>query len=410
MNLQRRVTLFVVAMVTVLSALLGVLLIQQNYSQSVGQVTSEIRNILTAVEATPQDKVTTALSYGRDAQVPISIYISDNSNVPLPILQRDEGMTDEALNNLYQQALDGKVLKVGTFLIGTVAIEGESHILALSSIKHSTDLRNKAFVTLALLIFLICIAMFAALRLVVARDIRRERILIESSERLKSEVERRALLIDFAGDASHELRTPLTVIKGYLELGKNSPTTLNNPETINRLLQESQRMERTISQLLEVFEIESLPQTQLTSINLSTFLGTKVEILRETNPGRNLIVSIEPNLQVKASDELFEKIFGNILSNIYRHTPDNAAVRVIAQQNRQSVSVIIEDGGPGIEKLESARLFSRFDKSRSRESGGSGLGLSILDAAVKRIGGEVTLEKSELGGLKVSIEIPTTND
>ena len=397
-------------MVTLFSALLGVLLIQQNFNQSIYLISNEIRTIITAVDATTQDKATTALSYGRDAQVPLSIYISDKSSLPLAIVERDVEISDVRLNELSQRAVIGKVIRDGSILLGAVGIEGDSQFLIVSSTQRVTDQRNKALLTLIGLLLLISLAMFVALKLVVTRDIVRERELIETAERLKSETERRKILIDFAGDASHELRTPLTVIKGYLELGRTSTATLNNPSTIERLLQESNRMERTISQLLEVFEIESLPSIDLKITDLSKYLNNKLDILKETNPKRDVTGIIEGELRVLANEELLEKIFGNIFSNIYRHTNDDVKVRVCAFHEGNLLTIIIEDAGPGIKDVEKARLFSRFDKSRSRSSGGAGLGLSILGAAVSKLGGEVDLGSSELGGLKVTLNFPVIND
>ena len=410
MNLQRRVTTFVIILVTSFSALLGVLLIQQNYNQSVSEISGEIKSLISAVDANSQDKATTALSLGRNAPVPLSLYISDGSHLPVPIVERGIEFDDALIEKFSKIARTGMITRNGSVLIGAVGIEGESRFLIAASTQRPTDQRNKALVTLLGLLLAISLAMFVALRLVVARDIAKERELIETAERLNGETERRKLLIDFAGDASHELRTPLTVIKGYLELGRNSSSTLTNPETIERLLQESNRMERTISQLLEVFEIETLPAFELTPVNLSTCLTSKVEILKETHPKRKVESQVEAGLIVSASDEMLEKIFGNIFSNIYRHTNADVEVRLTAYRRGNSCSVIIEDAGPGIKDVEKARIFSRFEKSRSRTSGGSGLGLSILGAAVSKLGGEVEFGSSDLGGLKVVLTLPAIND
>ena len=410
MNLQRRVTTFVIILVTSFSALLGVLLIQQNYNQSVSEISGEIKSLISAVDANSQDKATTALSLGRNAPVPLSLYISDGSHLPVPIVERGIEFDDALIEKFSKIARTGMITRNGSVLIGAVGIEGESRFLIAASTQRPTDQRNKALVTLLGLLLAISLAMFVALRLVVARDIAKERELIETAERLKGETERRKLLIDFAGDASHELRTPLTVIKGYLELGRTSNATLNNPSTIERLLQESNRMERTISQLLEVFEIESLPSINLKNIDLSKYLNNKLDILKETNPKRDVIGKVDGELKVLANEELLEKIFGNIFSNIYRHTNDDVKVQVSASHDGNLLTIIIEDAGPGIKDVENARLFSRFDKSRSRSSGGSGLGLSILGAAVSKLGGDVELASSELGGLKVTLNFPAISD
>ena len=130
-------------MVNSFSALLGVLLIQQNFNQSIYQISNEIRTIITAVDATTQDKATTALSYGRDAQVPLSIYISDKLSLPLAIVERGVEISDARLNELSQRAVIGKVIRVGSILLGAVGIEGDSQFLIVSSTQRVIDQRNK---------------------------------------------------------------------------------------------------------------------------------------------------------------------------------------------------------------------------------------------------------------------------
>ena len=292
--------------------------------------------------------------------------------------------------------------------VGSVGIEGESRLIIIADKSEATSARNKGFLTLLGLLGFIALIMFLGLRFVVSRDIARERSLIETAERLKIETEQKRLLIDFAGDASHELRTPLTVIKGYLELGKKSAEVLNNPETINKLLSETGRMERTISQLLEVFEIESIPEAQLQKMNISEFLTSKLKVFRETNPERPISESIEDDLRVLSNHELLEKIFGNILSNIARHTSKDASVYVSASRVGETTTISIDDAGPGMDIGDRGRLFTRFDKARSRETGGSGLGLSIVNSAVTKMQGAMEMKKSKQGGLSIELKFPAT--
>ena len=407
MNLQRRFTIFALVTVTVLSGVMGSFLIQQSYLQALNRINNEIRNIVTAVEVAPQDKVTTALAYGRDAQVPISIYIKDGESAPLPILERGDGLPESDLKNLASKSALGKVISAAGNSFGLVEIEGGSELLIISATGQATQERNRSLATMALLLLFIFLAMLIALRLIVSRDIARERTLIETSERLRSEAERRKLLLDFAGDASHELRTPLTVIKGYLELGKKSPEILSSSENVERLLHESVRMERTIGQLLEVFEIESVPREELRRINLSTHLQSKVDVFAETNTQRSVTHEIESDLYVLATEELLDRIFGNLLGNIYRHTPQDASVSISAHLRSGNIEIEFNDAGPGMANLDKTRLFTRYDKSRSQESGGAGLGLSIVSAAISRIGGEIEIGRSELGGVKTVLKIPS---
>ena len=406
MNLQRRFSIFALATVTLLSGAMGTFLIEQSYRQAINRIENEIRNIITAVEVASQDKVTTALAYARDAEVPVSIYLADGSNPPIPIFERGNGIAESQLIRLLSKSSTKTVTTSDGDAIGIVEIEGGSELLLLSPTDATSHQRNRSLTTMFFLLLIIFVAMLIALRLVVSRDIARERVLIETSERLRNETERRRLLIDFAGDASHELRTPLTVIKGYLELGQRSPSVLTNDETIGRLLSESSRMEQTISQLLEVFEIESLPQDDLHAVDLSSHLRKRLEIFIETNPQRDVNSLVEDGLSILATEELLDRIFGNLFNNIYRHTPTETSVKIVARKKDGQALVEFHDGGPGIENFGQTRLFSRFDKSRARDKGGSGLGLSIISAAVSRLNGEMTLGTSELGGLQTTLTFP----
>jgi len=98
----------------------------------------------------------------------------------------------------------------------------------------------------------------------------------------------------------------------------------------------------------------------------------------------------------------------NILNNISRHTPADAPVRIQLSRNGKKSFLRIEDGGPGLPETsyrDGIELLNRFDSSRSRETGGSGLGLSIIAAIVHEHGGTLTMRKSALGGLAVEVTL-----
>jgi two-component system OmpR family sensor kinase len=96
----------------------------------------------------------------------------------------------------------------------------------------------------------------------------------------------------------------------------------------------------------------------------------------------------------------------NILNNISRHTPTDAPVRIELSRQGKRSTLVVEDGGPGLPESsyrDDIELLNRFDSARSRETGGSGLGLSIIAAIVYEHNGKLTLRKSVLGGLAVEI-------
>jgi K+-sensing histidine kinase KdpD len=99
----------------------------------------------------------------------------------------------------------------------------------------------------------------------------------------------------------------------------------------------------------------------------------------------------------------------NALTNIVRHTDAKAAVRITLSKSGKYVTLVIEDAGPGLPAgayRENIRSLNRFDKSRSRENGGSGLGMSIMSAVIQKLDGKFSLRKSEMGGLAIVAELP----
>jgi signal transduction histidine kinase len=104
-----------------------------------------------------------------------------------------------------------------------------------------------------------------------------------------------------------------------------------------------------------------------------------------------------------------EQLLANIFSNIKRHTPENSKVEILLTKNGNRVELIIEDAGSGLPTnyyQEGIQAFKRFDKSRSRQNGGSGLGMTIMDRLVRKNNGEIRLSTSKFSGLKISIILP----
>ena len=235
----------------------------------------------------------------------------------------------------------------------------------------------------------------------------------------------------FLGDASHELRTPLTVIKGYVELLQKNPDAGADQTTraYERMLAEANRMDALIRDLLLLAELgeaktDTKIMSELSVIDLSALVSTAVDDLRILQPTRPLVVSIEPGIEILGARDLILQVLANLTSNIRRHTLATDSLRVslrVAGEHEEfdgadwkAVSpkfalLSFDDSGRGLpEEFYAAGIshFQRFDNSRSRESGGSGLGMSILAAIVRKHGGAIKLEKSDLGGLRTEIRLP----
>lgn len=235
----------------------------------------------------------------------------------------------------------------------------------------------------------------------------------------------------FLGDASHELRTPLTVIKGYVELLQKNPDAgaEQTERAFDRMLAEANRMDALIRDLLLLAELgeaktETKIMSELSVIDLSALVSTAVDDLRILQPTRPVSVSIEPGIEILGARDLILQMLANLTSNIRRHTLVTDSLRVSLRvagehsefdggdwkaESPQYALLTYDDSGRGLpEEFYAAGInhFQRFDNSRSRESGGSGLGMSILAAIVRKHGGAVTLEKSDLGGLRTEIRLP----
>lgn len=218
---------------------------------------------------------------------------------------------------------------------------------------------------------------------------------------------------EFLGDASHELRTPLTVIRGYVELlekSKDAPAE-QRERAFERIHAEIKRMETLIRDLLQIAELSEATATmvQLEEVDLSEVVQTSVDDLRALSPARQITVSVEPGLRVSGREDLLRQLLANLLGNIARHTGASDAVRVtLAGMPDGLVKLTVEDAGPGLpESAYTGELdaFKRFDPSRSRENGGSGLGMSIIAGIVRSHLGSLKLSKSELGGLRTEITL-----
>lgn len=228
---------------------------------------------------------------------------------------------------------------------------------------------------------------------------------------LDVEKESASRMQEFLGDASHELRTPLTVIKGYVEL--LSKAQLIDPEqnarAYSRLTSEIERMEILIRDLLLLAELGQKTPEFSEEVNLSELVLTQVNDLKVLDPNRVVDCSIAGEIYLNGSRLHLQQMLANAFGNIRRHTPADAPVQISLTSNSGNIQLKIEDGGPGLPTrayVEGRQHFQRFDKSRSRETGGSGLGMSIMAGIINEHGGSLELGASKLGGLLLEIAFP----
>jgi K+-sensing histidine kinase KdpD len=224
-----------------------------------------------------------------------------------------------------------------------------------------------------------------------------------------------ARMQEFLGDASHELRTPLTVIKGYVEMlsKKQLVSAQDQDRAFNRVESEINRMENLIQDLLLLAELGESGSRDIEKMDLSELLSAHGTDFTTLNPGRKVVLKIENDLSVVASRDYLSRFIQNAFTNIMRHTSADAAVTITGTRSGKNVLIMIEDAGQGLPEsayAENIRSLNRFDKSRSRENGGSGLGMSIMSAVIEKLNGTFSLRKSALGGLAVVVSLPLAKD
>jgi K+-sensing histidine kinase KdpD len=221
-----------------------------------------------------------------------------------------------------------------------------------------------------------------------------------------------ARMQEFLGDASHELRTPLTVIKGYVEMLSKDQLTApaDKSRAFNRVGSEITRMETLIQDLLLLAELGESGARDIETIDLSEIVTAHGTDFTTLNPDRTVGLQVTPGLFIVGSRDYISRFIQNALTNIVRHTDSQDAVLITLVKSGKQIELMIEDAGPGLPDSayrEDIRSLNRFDKSRSRENGGSGLGMSIMSAVIEKLDGKFSLRKSELGGLAIVAELPT---
>lgn len=199
---------------------------------------------------------------------------------------------------------------------------------------------------------------------------------------------------DMLNAVSHDLKSPLTRMRLSVETGTASS---------DDLLRDIDRMTEMVNGYL-AFARGEAPEIEQTT-ELPAML---TRIARDAAPTKEIITDFpdEP-MQFYARSMALARAFGNLIENAARYA--NKTIKITEHDYEEQVEVIIEDDGPGIpddKKVDAMRPFVRLDESRSANTGGTGLGLSIAQTVIENHGGQLFLEDSDLGGLRVRVVLP----
>ncbi|GGP09128.1 sensor histidine kinase [Oceanobacillus neutriphilus] len=219
---------------------------------------------------------------------------------------------------------------------------------------------------------------------------------------------------EFVENASHELRTPLTIIQNRLEglFRKPDHTVIDESENIAQALNETRRLTGLTTDLLTIARSDAnqltLDKTATDTTEFLTELVTPFKEMAEIDE-KTLDLITKNTLTVHFDQKKIYQVFVILLDNALKYTKQGDKIQVISTKGHKSWEVHVTNTGPSISKEAQAHIFDRFyreDKSRAKETGGYGLGLSIAKQIVEEHGGEITVENLSPQGIDFCIKLP----
>jgi signal transduction histidine kinase len=239
-------------------------------------------------------------------------------------------------------------------------------------------------------------------------------ILAETSntlaERLEAtETSRRRMLADLA----HEMRTPLATVDAHLEAIEDGIRTLDE-DTLGVIRLSTQRLRRLAEDISAVSRAEEgtldIARQPVAASDLAQD-SAQTSADRFATAGITLETELKTDAQVLVDPDRIGQVLTNLLDNALRHTPDGGTVRIACSARGPWVELVVTDTGDGIAPEHLSHVFDRFyrsDAARTRERGGSGIGLSIARALVQAHGGEITAASAGPGlGAQFTVRLPS---
>src|SRR5580693_7092271 len=219
----------------------------------------------------------------------------------------------------------------------------------------------------------------------------------------------------FITDASHELRTPLTTMRGFAELYRQGAAR-DMEIVMSRIESESRRMGLLVDDLLLLARLDAQRPIERNRVDLLALASDAVHDAQAIAPNRKITIDVMdgPGTPEVLGDEArLRQVLGNLVNNALQHTPETADVIVRVGTDIDDAVLEVVDEGPGMSQQDALRVFERFyrtDSSRARISGGSGLGLSIVDSLVQAHGGNVTVTTALGQGCRFYVTLPRIAD
>ena len=385
---------------TALSLLIGGFATISVKNSQIAVIDSQLNIIADSVRQNSDAPVSAALDSAANQDFNVTIALISSSGELTIINESQLNLVNPPMESVLSQALVSAVTVQAAedYRLVSLIISGGDRLLLADSLSSTNATFTNNLKRLILFTFAADLIAIALSYLVIRRNNRK--LQADSLARMQS----------FLADASHELRTPLTVIKGYSEMlskGQISEES-DRRKAFVRVNSEIVRMENLIHDLLLLAELGETSIPIREEIDFSELLTSFSRDFQTLNPERVVSVEVEDGISCLGSIDHMRRLIQNILNNISRHTPEDAPVRIQLTRSGKKTLLILEDGGPGLPDSsyrEGIELLNRFDSARSRDTGGSGLGLSIIAAIVHEHDGTLALRKSTLGGLAGEITL-----
>lgn len=213
----------------------------------------------------------------------------------------------------------------------------------------------------------------------------------------------------FVSDASHELRTPLSVLLAYVELLEKQKIA---PDVTSEMKNEILGMSKLTSNLLELARSDNnrlRPEYQ--KFNLTTQTRKIIDNFKPVFKQKKLSVTLDApeNMTINADSGLIKQLLYILIDNAVKYTPENKNIHIRLQQQKNKNILSIRDEGIGISETDQQHIFERFyraEKSRSRNAGGLGLGLSLADIIVKEHKGHIEVQSAPEKGSCFTVTLP----
>ena len=219
---------------------------------------------------------------------------------------------------------------------------------------------------------------------------------------------------EFISQVSHELRTPLTAIEGWAETIAYDPAVQGDSlRGIHIISKEAERLTGMVSEMLEFARIQDgrfnlrIELIDITA-ELEDALFTYGELLKQAGIEVNYTEPPTEIPLIPGDSERLKQVFLNLLDNAAKHGGDGGKVDVSLRGEPEGVRIRIRDYGHGIPEGELPHVKEKFYKGSSKNRG-TGIGLSVCDEIVTRLGGELTIENAEGGGCQVTVLLPQQN-